>query len=197
MTTKALTNNIDQTRFSLNPRLLGTLGLLASPMILLEGVYAGFGQHGTDRVIGLLEVIYIAGWMGSMLGLHSLNATGRGRLGKAVLAIQLLGLLVAGGWSAYHLFTPNPNTEHVLYQLTDAAWPFSHLFMIVVGIATVAAKTLSGWRRLAPFVAGFALPLAILSAGLVGEASLGVVFGLLTTLGFGLLGYTVRTGRGE
>ena len=193
MTTKTLTNAVEPTGLSLNPRLLGALGLLASPMLLLEGLYAGFGQHGTDPVIGVLEVIYMGGWMGSVLGLHALNAAGRGRWGKTALVIQFVGLLAAAGWSAYHIFTPNPNTGHLLYQVGDFAWPFSHLFMIVVAVAIARAKTWAGWRRWAPCVAGLALPLATLGAGLVGEV--GLVFGLLTTLGFSLLGYAVRTGR--
>lgn len=197
MTTNTLTNTTGQTGIRLNLRLLGTLGMLGSPMILLEGLYAGFSQHGTDAVIGGLEVIYMGGWMASVLGLHALNATGRGRWGKTALVIQFLGLLVAAGWSAYHIFTPNPATDHILYVLTDIAWPFSHLFMLVVAITIARAGVWTGWRRLGPFIAGLALPVAMLSAGLVGEVALGMVFGLMTTLGLGLQGYAVRSGREE
>jgi hypothetical protein len=47
----------------LNTKLLGTLGMLGSPMLLIEGFYAGFQQHGTDQFIGALGAIYMGGWL--------------------------------------------------------------------------------------------------------------------------------------
>jgi hypothetical protein len=41
-------------------RLLGTLGMLASPMMLVEMLFFGFTQHGSNRVVGILGVLYTA-----------------------------------------------------------------------------------------------------------------------------------------
>jgi hypothetical protein len=188
-------STIQQTGQALNTRLLGTLGMLASPMMLVEALYAGFQQHGTDQVIGALGVIYMGGWMCSILGLRALNATGQGRIGRALLIIQLISLSIAALWSGHHLFTANPQTEHMLYILTDLFWPLSHLFMIVVGVATLVAGKLQGWRRFTPLLCGLALPAAIISSIIAGETALGIVFSTWTMIAFALLGYTVRTSR--
>jgi len=186
-------STIQQSSRALNTRLLGTLGMLASPMMLVEALYAGFQQHGTDQFIGLLGVIYMGGWMCSIAGLRALNATGQGRVGRALLIIQLIGLSIAALWSGHHLFTTNPQTEHTLYILTDLAWPLSHLFMIVVGIATLVTRNLQDWRRFTPLFCGLALPAAIIASIIAGETALGIVFSTGTTTAFALLGYAVRT----
>jgi hypothetical protein len=182
-----------QTGTILNNRLLGTLGILGSPMLLLEGLYVGFQQHGTDQFIGLLGVIYMTGWACSILGLRSLKAAGTGWGGNVVLMIQLIGLFLAAVWAGYHVVIPNPDTESLLYQLTDLSWPLSHIFMNVVGVAVLRARVWTGWRRFVPFLGGLALPLALLTAPVAGEVAMGVIFGLLTTTAFASLGYAVRS----
>lgn len=190
MTTKGLT--YQQSGSFLNTRLLGTLGMLGGSMMLVEGLYAGFKQHGTDQFIAVIEVIYMTAWMASIYGLHLTDGTGKGKGGKAVLVIQFLGVLTAALWSGSHLVIPNPDTNHPLYIATDISWPFSHVFMIVTGIATLRAKSWTGWARFAPLLCGLALPVAILGSIMLGEVALGLVFGLWTTTGFTLLGYAVR-----
>jgi hypothetical protein len=190
MTTKGLT--YQQSGSFINTRLLGTLGMLGGSMLLIEGISVGFKQHGTDQVIGGLEVIYMLAWMASLYGMHLTDATGKGKGGKALLGIQFIGLLCAALWSAYHLVVLNPDTSHPLYIATDLSWPFSHLFIIVVGIATLRAKIWTGWARFTPLLCGLALPTAILSSIVLGEVALGVIFGLWTTTAFMLLGYAVR-----
>ncbi|MBE7551889.1 MAG: hypothetical protein HS126_12540 [Anaerolineales bacterium] len=196
MTTKEFTHLAgQQTGTILNTRLLGTLGILGSSMLLVEGLYAGFQEHGTDQFIGLLEVIYMTAWMSSIAGLGLTKAAGKGWGGKTVLIIQLIGLMMAAAWSAIHLVVPNPDEEHILYTIGDIAWPFSHMFMNIVGIAVLRAKVWTGWRRFTPFWCGLALPAAMLTAVIAGEVALGIVFGLWTTAAFALLGYAVRTSR--
>jgi hypothetical protein len=190
MTTKGLT--YQQSGSFINTRLLGTLGMLGSSMLFIEGISVGFKQHGTDQVIAVLEVIYILAWMASLYGMHLTDATGKGKGGKTLLVIQFLGLLTAALWSAYHLVALNPDTNHPLYIATDISWPFSHVFMIVMGIATLRAKSWTGWAKFTPLLCGLALPMAILSGIALGEVALGIVFGLGTTTAFMLLGYAVR-----
>ena len=193
MITKEFTNlNSQPTKGVLNTRLLGTLGILASPMLLLEDLLTGFQPHETDQLIGLLGVIYTTGWICSIIGLYSSKATGKSRLGKAILVIQLIGLFLAAAWAAYHMVVLNPNTDHWLYQATDIAWPLSHLFMIVVGIATLRAKTWTSWRRFTPLLGGLALPVAIMVSIVAGEEAMGIIFSVWTTVAFALLGYAVR-----
>ena len=190
MTTKGLT--YQQSGSFLNTRLLGTLGMLGSSMLLIEGIYSGFKQHGTDQFIAVTGTIYMLAWLASIYGMSLTNATGNGKGGKAVLVIQGLSLLTAALWSAHHLVLPNSDPNHPLYIATDLSWPLSHVFMIVVGVATLRAKNWTGWARFTPLLCGLALPAAILSSIALGEVALGIVFGLWTTTAFALLGYAVR-----
>jgi hypothetical protein len=190
MTTKGLT--YQQSGSFINTRLLGTLGMLGSSMMFIEGIYSGFKQHGTDQFVAVIEVIYMLAWLASIYGLHLTNGTGNGKGGKVVLGIQSAGVLCAALWSAYHLVVLNPNTDHPFYIATDLSWPFSHVFMIVLGIATLRAKTWTGWARFTPLLCGLALPAAILGSIVLGEVALGIIFGLWTTTAFMLLGYAVR-----
>jgi hypothetical protein len=190
MTTKGLT--YQQSGSFLNPRLLGTLGMLGSSMLLIEGIYSGFKQHGTDQFVAAIEVVYMLAWLASVYGMHLTDATGKGKGGKIVLGIQSASVLCAALWSGYHLLVPNPDVNHPFYIATDLSWPFSHVFMIVVGVATLRAKNWTGGFRFAPLLCGLALPAAILSSIALGEVALGIVFGLWTTTAFTLLGYAVR-----
>jgi len=177
-------------------RLLGTLGMLASPMMLVEMLFFGFRQHGSNRVIGLLGVIYTVGWFCSALGMRRSRATGDTALSKGVFVLQLVGLVLAFFWSLQELIHTGVDKSGLFYGVTDAAWPLSHLFMLVIGILTVRAGVWEGWRRFAPLLVGLALPAAIAAASVFGMAEMGITFAVMTTAGFFALGYSVRTGAG-
>jgi hypothetical protein len=179
----------------MNTRLLGTLGMLGSPMLLVEGLLYRFQQRDTDQLIAVLGLLFVGGWICSVLGLRTLKATGTGVLGKAVLVVQLIGLALAGLWAIIHIVNPNPDTGNILYAVADAAWPLSVIFMIVVGIATLIAKRLPGWQRLTPLLCGLALPVAILAGMVAGEQAGAVAFGIYTAVAWMLLGYAVRTSK--
>lgn len=175
-------------------RLLGTLGMLASPMMLAEMLLFDFKQHGSNRVIGVLGVIYIFGWVCSAVGMRRSRVTGDGPLSKGAFVIQLAGLLLAFSWSLQEIIYSGIDKGGVFYRVTDAAWPLSHLLMLVIGILTLRAGVWEGRRRFAPLLVGLALPVAIAAALLAGEAGMGIAFAVMTTAGFFALGYSVRTG---
>ena len=177
-------------------RLLGTLGMLASPMMLAEMLIFGFSQHGSNRVIGVLGVIYTAGWVCSAVGMRRSRVTGDTALSRVVFVVQLAGLLLAFLWSLQEVVHSGIDKGGAFYGVTDAAWPLSHLFMLVIGILTVRAKVWGGWRRFAPFLAGLALPVAAASASVAGRGAMGFAFGVMTTAGFLALGYALRTESG-
>jgi hypothetical protein len=174
-------------------RSLGTLGMLASPMMLAEMLIFGFRQHGSNRVIGVLGVIYIVGWICSAVGMRRSRVTGDNALSKGVFALQLLGLLLALLWSLQEIIYSGSDTSGVFHRVTDAAWPLSHLLMLPVGILTLRAGVWEGWRRFAPLLVGLALPVAIAAALVAGQAGMGIAFAGMTTAGFLALGYAVRT----
>jgi hypothetical protein len=75
------------------------------------------------------------------------------------------------------------------------AYPFSHVLMIIVGIAVWRAGIWRGWRIVPAFLCGLALPLFFAGSALVGRENSGWIFIGGVTLGFFLLGYAVRTTR--
>ena len=176
----------------MNTRLLGALGMIGSAGLLLEGLLTGFQQQADSPLVGAVELLYIGGWMCSVAGLARLNATGGRAAGRALPIIQLIGLALAAGFALF-AFMPSASRDGLLYNLLDAAWPLSHLFMIVVGIAALRAKRLTGWRRIAPLLCGLALPLFMAATVAAGEDAGRYLFPVFTTVAFALLGYAVRS----
>ncbi len=120
-----------------------------------------------------------------------MRATGTGKWAHTVLLIQLVGLVLAfifGFLEATRLL----GRESIIFNVTDAAWPLSMLWMIVVGITVIRAKRLSGWRRFVPLLCPFWLPIAI-----VGDIALGATGGFIgvgyAAVLWALLGYVVRS----
>jgi len=183
----------------LNPKVLGTVAILGSPMMLIEflleqgGGLPG-GQFG--RVEGALGIIYLIGFLSSALGLRILKATGKGTLAAVLFWIQIIGLSLAACQSILQMIG-RADSSNRFFRIADAAWPLSHVFLLVIGIAVLFAKMWSGWRRLTPFFCGIALPLALGAGAAGGRESLGAAFGILTATSFMLLGCAIRTSGGR
>jgi hypothetical protein len=175
----------------MTPRLLGTIGMLGSSMMLVEWLAAPVPNART-QLVGVVSLVFILCWMSSVVGLYRLGAAGSGAGGRAVLLAQLLGLGLACIWALLHAVSAEPDRSTLLYRVTDAAWPLSVLFMLVVGTATARARVLPGWRRFTPLLCGLALPALVLGGVLAGERGGGFAFAVHTTLAWTLLGHSVR-----
>ena len=178
------------------PRLLGTLGVIAAPMMAAVGFYHYFvevplGQ--STQAEGVLGIIYIAGWMCSAAGMRWLGVTGTGTASTVAFVLQMLGLALAAAFSLQEIFRFDMLEGSSLLNVTDAAWPLSHLFMLAIGGLVVKAGIWKGWRRLAPVVCGLALPSFFISMAIGAPAVGFVLFPVLTTIGFSMLGFAVRT----
>ncbi len=118
-----------------------------------------------------------------------MRATGNGTWGRAVLIIQLVGLILAflfGFVEATGLLDEND----VVFNVLDAAWPLSMLWMLVVGITVIVARRLSGWQRFVPLLCPFWLPIALFLAAAFGEWA-GLIGLAYAAVLWGLLGYIV------
>jgi len=176
----------------LNTRLLGTIGIVSSPTLLIQGVRSGFDLSTPDRVDAALGLVFLVGWACSVTALRVLRATGTGRTGAVLLALQAVGLLLAASQQVQD-FMLQQKPDNTLYQIANMAWPVSVLLMLVVGGLTAAAGRFTGWRRWAPLLCGLALPLLLASIA-VGRQQIGMIlFGVYTTLAWALLGLAVRT----
>ena len=179
---------------TLSTRTLGTLGMIASPLLFAEGMLysLGYAEGQNARLIPLLGIGYLAGWACSLVGMRRLRATGQGAGDLAVFIIQLLGLFLAVLFNVQEITGTNPDS--LFFLMTDLAWPASHILMLVVGALVLMAKVWRGWRIIAPFLCGLALPAFFALNAIAGIKLGGFAFGISTMIAFMLLGYAVRTG---
>jgi hypothetical protein len=177
-------------------RLLGTIGVICGPALLIAGIYrklTGMADSQDDKVVALLSVVYIGGWMASVVGMRRLRVTGRSRWSTAIFFVQLFGLTMAGLWALALLVGLDAQQGSIIFSVTDPFWPLSHLFMLLVGGLVLKAGVWRGWRRLPPFLCGTALLLVFVAQPL-GLKDAGVfLFLLMTAIGFSALGYAVRS----
>lgn len=161
--------------------------------------YPGLAQSAFDGLIGL---VFMLTWMGSLVGLIRLNATGQSRFGRFIIRANLLTLTVANIWNIYQAIEPNANT--LLFRVLDAFWPISMVMMLLVGLTVACAGTLRSWRRYVPLAVGLWLPLTALLGKLMGlnpmnmaiDADKGtlyilVVSGVYASVCWSLLAYVV------
>ena len=176
----------------MNDRILGTIAMICAPALLIEGLLV---QEQENAVItGIASMIFMAGWICSNVGMQHMRVAGTGKWGRAVLLIQLVGLALAFMFGFFEA-TGLLGRESIIFNITDAAWPQSMLWMLVVGIAVIRANRLSSRQRLVPLLCPFWLLIAI-----VGSMALGDTAGAFLGVGYaailwGLLGYIVLDSR--
>ena len=175
----------------MNDRILGTIAMVCAPALLIEELLRQ-GQENA-LITGVASMVFMAGWICSNTGMRRMRAAGAGKWGRAVLQIQLVGLVLAfmfGFFKATGLL----GRESIVFNITDAAWPLSMLWMLVVGITVIRARRLSGWRRFVPVLCPFWLLIAIVGSMAFGDTAGGFLgFGYAAVL-WVLLGYIVRGG---
>lgn len=181
----------------LKTKLLGAFGIVGAQMFALDAVYRhayGLGGGPNDHVSSALNLLYIIGWTCSAVALRRLRVTGRGGAARAAFAVQCAGLVLAGLISCNEMLDLTGLASHPLYFVFDAAWPLSHLFMLVVGALVWRARVWRGWRRLPCFICGLALLSYFATLPLLG-ADARFAFITLVTAGFTLLAVAVRTAK--
>lgn len=178
-------------------QLLGAVGMLASPAFLVQWLsFPGIGQGvpAEGPIHSLIDLAYLTGFAASAIGVRRLRVTGQGRGAAIVFAIQMLGLLLAASQDLQDLAGVRPFGE-VVYHVADAAWPLSHMYMLVVAAAVWRAKVWTGWRRWAPLACGLVVPTMLVAAQVGGRAAMGAVFCPGTFAAFLALGLAVWSTR--
>ncbi len=176
----------------MNDRILGTIAMICAPALLIEGLLVQGGENAA--ITGIASMIFMAGWICSNTGMRRMRAAGTCKWGRAVLLVQLVGLVLAFLFGLFEA-TELLGRESLIFNVTDAAWPLSMLWMIVVGITVIRAKRLSGWQRFVPLLCPFWLLIAILGSMALGDTAGGLVgFGYAAIL-WVLLGYIVFDSR--
>jgi hypothetical protein len=176
----------------MNDRILGTIAMICAPALLVEELLRQ-GQENA-LITGIASMVFMAGWLCSNAGMQHMRAAGTGKWGRAVLQIQLAGLVLAFMFGFFEA-TGLLGRSSIIFNITDAAWPLSMLWMLVVGITVIRANRLSGWQRFVPLLCPFWLLIAIVGSMAFGDAAGGFLgFGYAAVLWI-LLGYIVFDGR--
>ena len=156
-------------QFPLTNRTLGTLGFLGAHYLLIAPLlpmrYPALAQSAFDGLVGLF---FMLTWMGSLVGLIRLNATGRSGFGRFIIRANLATLALANVWNIYEAIEPNANT--LVYRVLDMFWPISMVMMLLVGITVARVGILRGWRRYVPLAVGLWLPFTMILGKAMGLA---------------------------
>jgi hypothetical protein len=167
--------------------------MLGAPFLGVEFLIQAYSGTHDMRLAGLMGIPYILGWMGCIWALYRLQAAGSSAVGRGILGVSLFLLCMANGWNIYAAIDPKAST--LLYRILDICWPASNVFMIVVGIAVIRARVLSGWRRYVPLAVGLWLPLMAVSSMLIGHNSQVAVTiaSIYSIIVWTMLGYAIRS----
>jgi hypothetical protein len=129
--------------------------------------------------------------------MRKLKVTGEGTASKIVFIIQIIGLILAFLFNVQALFGVTFATGGTFWRITDIAYPFSHVFMIVVGILILWAGVWKGLARIAPLFVGLMLPMFFVFT-LMGTNQLGAVITTgFAAIGFFIIAFTVRNGKSD
>ncbi|HEY8563527.1 MAG TPA: hypothetical protein VIL74_24325 [Pyrinomonadaceae bacterium] len=181
----------------LTNRTLGIVGMVLSPML-----YFGWFFHAAQPDqppaypfwASLGGFLYLLGAMASATGMRNSRVTGSGTGAKILYVVQMIGLFLAMWFDILEFAAPQLRDTGIFF-ITDLAYPFSHMLMIIVGVAVVRAGVWRGWRRVPAFLVGLALPSFFGLWSLVGRENGGFIFPLFVTVGFFTLGLAVYTTR--
>ena len=178
-------------------RALGAVGMILSPMLFFASFFFApqFDQPSPYPLMACLGgVLYLLGAMASATAMRRLRVTGSGTGAKILYVVQMIGLFLAMWFDVLENAAPQLR-ETRLFFITDMAYPFSHILMIIVGIAVIRAGVWRGWRRVPAFLVGLALPSFIGLSIVFGRENGSFIFPLFVTVGFFTLGLAVFTTR--
>lgn len=145
----------------MNNRTLGIIGILCSPFLMINTLHDDFRLDAHSSYGGLFGLIYMSGWICSLIALRRMGAMGKGKFGSIIFTLQIIFLSLAQLWNLYELLQPGAGTR--LYYLLDMFWPVSNLCMFVTGLTIAIKGRLKGWKRYMPLASGFWLPLGVIN----------------------------------
>jgi hypothetical protein len=180
--------------FAVNTRLLGTLGMVFSSGMFLDLISDQSGSGLVQRLGAFAGLLFTIGWFSNVLGLRALEATGKRLAGKILLGVELFGVTLAALFQVFSIVTPG--AQHLLFTITDVAWPLSMLTLMIIGIVVAIRGGLRGAARFVPLLAALWLPPSIILMNTVDPLVGQVYGGLHATVAWFLLGFAIRNGGG-
>lgn len=174
-------------------RRLGIIGMICAPGLYFASFFysQNFDQPNPNQIyVSSLGVLYLCGALASAAAMRQMRVTGNGLGAKVLFGVQIVGLFLAMMFDVIEYAAPSLKQTWFFF-VTDMAYPFSHVLMIVVGIAIIRAGVWRGWRRIPALLIGFALPLFFAASAVFGGENTGWIFIVSVTLGFFTLGLAV------
>ncbi len=171
-------------------KILGAVAMVCAPALLVEGLIPGGVEN--PMIVGVASMVFMLGWLCSNTVMRRMKAAGTGMWGRAVLGIQLVGIVLAFFFGFFEA-TGLLGRESIIYNATDAAWPLGMVWMFLpLGITVIVVKRLEGWRRFVPMFCGAWFPVAMVGSIAFGEVG-GNVGIAMSAVGWALLGYVAFT----
>jgi hypothetical protein len=177
----------------MNYKLLSICGLFAAPWLYIGTLVEATNARLSDTwFTGLWGIIYLSGWMCTVIALQSIRATGNNWFGKSILWLLVISLALANLSNIIQIIVQKNKPSWFFY--IDLFWPLSNLIMFVAGIAVVRAGILVGWKRYVPLFVGLWLPIALASMKM--GYMLSILFGgIYSAIAWTLLAVLVGTLR--
>lgn len=178
----------------MNQRILGICGLAGAPFLLIDTINNGFDPYQTTSLSGFFCLLYISGWICSLVALKRMDVFETSRFSRILFVVQLVFLALANCWNIYEWIQPHANTR--LYFLLDMFWPISNLCMLATGITIAVQGVLKGWRRYVPLAVGLWAPLGIVLWLLFGRPpAMLLTVGIYSALAWSLLAISILTNK--
>ena len=182
----------------ISTKALGIIAMLFAPCLYLGWFFHSPVPNAPKEhplMASLFGVMYLFGALASAVAIRRLRVTGNGKGAAILFVVQAIGLVLAMGFDVLEYAVPHMRGTSIIFIITDIAYPFSHVLMVIVGIAIWRAKVWTGWRLLPAFLVGFALPSFFTAMALIGRENGGWFFIGGVTAGWFLLGLSVLTYR--
>jgi len=163
------------------------VAMAASPFLFFELLV---NDNGNTSFSGVCDLIYMTGWMCTIVALLRFNATGQLNKNKTILYVQLGTLTVAQVWNIWTIADPH-NTNPV-YAIMDFFWPVSNITLLVLGIFIAVKGVLDKRKRYAVLIAGLWLPFTIITSLLTGSGLAGIIVsGIYSTIAWFGMGHMI------
>jgi hypothetical protein len=158
MTTTA-THGMPAARSGIGHRLPGIIASLGGVLYVIVGLRFTFDHDAYDAAAAVLSLLWCLGCLTGLVGIARLDVAGRGLLGRSALIVSFAGLgLVLLAWLT-GFGDPRAAEESALMIIGRI---LTMLGFLCLGIATLASRRWTGWRRLSPLF----YPLAAVLGGL-------------------------------
>ena len=173
---------------------LGALVALGGISWGLSWILSPSEQGDNSQVEIWASGVFQLGLLSLLAVLWVTHGTGVTRTARALLAAEVVAVVLALAWTVPYLFDANRPTTGVLVVL-DAFWPLSMLGLIVIGVLVARAGRWPRPLRYLPLVASLLIPVDIAVAW-APDVVRSTVMGAYLALTYGLLGLTmVRDGE--